>query len=262
MSVSDSGVDGGGPRPGGSGRPRPPRRSVVVREVERLTPQLTRVVVSGDMRNWKAEVPGGHFKLFVPDPTAEQERAMRTYTARACDPEAGLLTIDFAIHADGPATRWATAARPGEELEISGAARPGYAPGEDTDLTVFIADQSALPAVAAIAEALPRGYRARALIEIPAATEQLQLVTDAELEVEWIIESGAPCERLVAAALALGPQAGQVEYWVGCEADAMRVVRRHLRHGLGVAPRALHTRAYWKQSVANHPDHDIGDDVD
>jgi NADPH-dependent ferric siderophore reductase len=238
-----------------------------VRDVERLTPQLTRVVAAGDLQSWKAEIPGGHFKLFVPDDGAEgggegAGRAMRTYTARACDPEAGLLTIDFAIHAEGPATSWAKTARPGEELQISGMARPGYAPGEGAQSTVFIADQSALPAVAAIAEALPVGYRALALIEIPAETERIELDTAADLQLEWIIESGAPCERLVAAALALAPLEGQVEYWVGCEADAMRAIRRNLVHERGVNPRALHTRAYWKQSVANHPDHDTGDDVD
>jgi NADPH-dependent ferric siderophore reductase len=234
---------------------------VIVRGVEQLTPQLTRVIVAGDLQNWKAEIPGGHFKLFVPDGQGE-EPAMRTYTARSCDPESGLLTIDFAIHAEGPATKWASAAQPGEELQISGMARPGYAPGEDAQVTVFIADQSALPAVAAIAEALPAGYRAKALVEIPAEAERIELTTDAELEVEWIIESGVPCEQLVAAALALGAPEGEVEYWVGCEADAMRTIRRHLLHELELSPRALHTRAYWKQSVANHSDHDTGEDVD
>ncbi len=288
MSLSVSGVPDGRP-------PRPPRRDVVVREVQQLTPQLIRVVVSGDLQNWKAPIPGGHFKLFVPGGARNgaagaggdlgeggasgegEEWLIRTYTVRACDPDASLLTIDFAIHAKGPATQWAKAARPGDEIKISGISRPGYAPGEESGFTLFIADQSALPAVAAIAEALPSGYRAKALIEIPSDAERLEFNTEADLEVEWILESGGPCERLVAAALSdevtaegrdgsaaseADPSGHGVEYWVGCEADAMREIRRHLLHDRGVNPRSLHTRAYWKQSVANHPDHDTGEDVD
>jgi NADPH-dependent ferric siderophore reductase len=304
MSVSDLGGDGRGQSAPGGGRQRPPRRAVVVRDVERLTPQLTRVVVSGDLQNWKAEIPGGHFKLFVPGGDtgaagdadgANRTRAVgeagaagqqgeelwviRTYTVRACDPDRGLLTIDFAIHADGPATEWAKRAQVGQELKISGMSRPGYAPGEGSAFTLFIADQSALPAVAAIVEALPAGYQARALIEIPTDAGRLELTTDADLQVEWILEAGAPCEALVGAALeavaglAAGPggpapgpsepAVGEVhEYWVGCEAEAMRELRRHLVHDRGVPPSSLYTRAYWKQSVANHPDHDTGDDVD
>jgi len=262
----------------------------VVQQVEQLTPQLTRVVVSGDLQNWKAAIPGGHFKVFVPGGGArtaadgaaaggaaaggpgdqgEEEWVIRTYTARECDPDGGLLTIDFAIHAEGPATQWAKVAKPGDKLQISGLSRPGYAPSEGSTSTLFIADQSALPAVAAIVEALPAGYRARALIEIPSEAEKLELTSDAELRIEWILESAVPCERLVAAALAdevTASGAGQaesgVEYWVGCEADAMREIRRHLVHERGIAPSSLYTRAYWKQRVANHPDHDTGDDVD
>ncbi len=42
----------------------------------------------------------------------------------------------------------------------------------------------------------------------------------------------------------------------------MREIRAHMLGELQVSPRALHTRAYWKQDVANHSDHDTGEDDD
>jgi NADPH-dependent ferric siderophore reductase len=253
------GADRGAGGAGGGGRVRPPRRTFVVSEVSELTPQLIRVVAEGDLQNWQTGAPGGHFKLFAPQ--IGEDPAMRTYTPRHVDAERGRLTVDFALHADGPATAWVRRAAPGEEIQISGMARAGYAPSESSSWTVFIADQSALPAVAAIAEALPSGYRAKALIEIPTTAEELELASDAELEISWIVESGAPCEQLVAAALALALPEGEGEIWVGCEADSMREIRRHLLHELGLSPRSLHTRAYWKHDVANHPDHDTGEEI-
>jgi NADPH-dependent ferric siderophore reductase len=248
-----------GQRRAGGGRVRPPRRTFVVSEVSQLTPQLIRVVADGDLQNWQTGAPGGHFKLFAPQ--AGEDPAMRTYTPRHVDADAGRLTVDFALHADGPATAWVRAAAPGEEIQISGMARAGYAPSQTAGWTVFIADQSALPAVAAITEGLPAGYEAHALIEIPTAAEELELASDADLDISWIVESGAPCEQLVAAALALELPEGEGDIWVGCEADSMREIRRHLLHKLGLSPKSLHTRAYWKHDVANHSDHDTGEEI-
>lgn len=234
----------------------------MVSDVESLTPQLTRVVFTGDLDNWKAATPGGHFKLFVPQP-GEDEPAMRTYTVRACDPDNGRLTVDFALHAGGPATAWAkSAAAAGQELQISGVSRSGYAPGEGAAWTVFLADHAALPAVAAITEALPAGHPTRVLVEIPADSERIELPSDATLEVEWLLASGEPCAPLVDGARALELPEGGGEVWVGCEAGAMREIRAHLLHERGLSHGALHTRSYWKRDVVNHPDHDFGDDVD
>ncbi len=241
-------------------RPRPPRRDVAVESRQQLTPQLVRIVATGELARWPTGAPGGHFKVFIPQ--ADGEAAMRTYTVRAYDPAAGRLTVDFALHADGPATAFARSARPGDRFQISGISRPGYEPSEGSRWTVLIADQSALPAVAAIAESLPAGYRALALVEVPAAAEQLELSSAAELELRWLTEEGAPCAQLVAAARALELPQGAGEVWVGAEADAMRAIRRDLLHDRGLHPRSIRTRAYWRNGAVNYTDHDLGEDVD
>jgi NADPH-dependent ferric siderophore reductase len=185
---------------------------------------------------------------------------MRTYTVRDFRP--GALTIDFAEHSDGPATAWSKLAAEGDEFQISGMARSGFVPAPESEWCVFLADHAALPAVAAILESLPAGLEARVVIELQDPLDALQLESGAELEIRWLTESGSPGNQLVAAARELTLPDGNGEVWVGCEAGQMRRIRTHLLSEHGLSPRALHTRAYWKQDVANHSDHDTGEDDD
>ena len=240
-------------------RQRPPRRTVAVHSVTQLTPRLRRIVVTGELENWDPSRPGAHFKVFVPDGESE-DPAMRTYTVRRFQP--GALTIDFADHSDGPATGWSKSAQQGAEFQISGMAKSGFVPTPESEWCVFLADHAALPAVAAILESLPAGLRTQVVIELQDPQDALALESDAELEIRWLTESGAPCEQLVAAARELTLPAGSGEVWVGCEAASMRQIRSHLLGTLQLGPRALHTRAYWKQDVANHSDHDTGEEDD
>ncbi len=48
--------------------------------------------------------------------------------------------------------------------------------------------------------------------------------------------------------------------WVGLEATAMRAVRGHLLGERGLDRQQLYTQGYWKLGVADHPDHDTGED--
>ena len=49
--------------------------------------------------------------------------------------------------------------------------------------------------------------------------------------------------------------------WVGCEASIMRDVRRWLIFDQGWDRASIHTHGYWKLGAANHPDHDIGQEI-
>lgn len=240
-------------------RQRPPRRNVAVQSVTQITPRLRRIVATGELEEWEPSEPGAHFKVFVPQPDADAP-AMRTYTVRRFQP--GALTIDFTDHSDGPATVWSKLAQAGAEFQISGAARAGFVPDAESRWCVILADHAALPAVAAILESLPVGLMTLVAIELQDPLDALQLESDADLEIRWLTESGAPCDQLVAAARELTLPDGPGEVWVGCEAGQMRQIRAHLLGALGLSASALHTRAYWKQDVINHPDHDTGEDDD
>lgn len=240
-------------------RQRPPRRSVAVQSISQLTPRLRRVVATGELEGWDPSKPGAHFKVFVPQEGAD-EAAMRTYTVRRFEP--GALTIDFAQHSDGPATIWAQTAEVGAGFQISGMARSGFVPDPESEWCIFLADHAALPAVAAILESLPPDLRTLVIVELQDPQDALQLESAAEPEIRWLTESGAPCQQLVAAARELQLPPGPGEVWVGCEAGSMRQIRAHMLHELNVRPSSLHTRAYWKQDVVNHSDHDTGEEDD
>ncbi|HUY59604.1 MAG TPA: siderophore-interacting protein [Solirubrobacteraceae bacterium] len=238
---------------------RPPRRKVAVHSTSRLSPRLVRIVATGELEAWDPGQPGAHFKVFVPQDGSE-ELAMRTYTVRSFEPEPGALTIDFALHSDGPATAWAQRAEPGERFQVSGMGRSGFVPEALSEWCVFLADHAALPAVTAIAAKLPAGLRAIVIVELQDAEDAAALESSADLEVRWLIESGAPCEQLVTATRELALPTGEGQVWVGCEAGSMREIRAQMLDEQQLRPGALHTRAYWKQDVANHSDHDTGED--
>lgn len=238
-------------------RQRPPRRTVAVQSVTQVTPRLRRIVATGELEEWDRAKPGAHFKLFVPQPTGG-ELAMRTYTVRRF--RAGALTIDFADHSDGPATLWSKLAQTGAEFRVSGMARSGFVPDPASRWCLFLADHAALPAVAAILESLPPSLLTLAVIELQDPLDALQLESEADLEIRWLTESGHPGDQLVAAAREIALPEGDGEVWVGCEAGQMRRIRTLMLERPGLSLRQLHTRAYWKQGVINHSDHDTGED--
>jgi len=263
-------------------RPRPQVRRVEVKRVERITPRLVRVTAAGDeMAGFATRGPAEHIRVFFPAPgqdapvlptwgpggpaypEGQQRPTSRVYTPRRWDADTLELDIDFVLHGEGPGSVWAERARPGAKLAISG---PGGAyqidPGADWYL--IGGDESALPAIATILQALPPSTPARVYVEVAEAAEEQKLESAAPSDVTWLHRGsldGVPGQLLEAAVRDADWPAGSGRVWVGCEALVMRNIRRHLFHERGMDRGAIHTHGYWKQGVANHPDHDLGQDV-
>src|SRR5690606_3396900 len=141
------------------------------------------------------------------------------------------LTLELADHAPrGPATRWAHDARIGDSLTFAG---PGPVKGVDPSCDAFllVGDMSALPAIAAILEGLPRDALGHAIIASPTAEDMQSLHAPEGILVHWLVEADtrASRERLVHAVEALTWPSGRVGAWVACELSAMRALREHLR---------------------------------
>jgi NADPH-dependent ferric siderophore reductase len=267
-------------------RPRPTFYRVTVAEADHLTPRMRRLVfTSEELGGYLSDGPGSHLKLLLPPPGEDEVRLpvitdeglrwpegprplLRTYTPRAVDWAARRLTVDFALHPDGgPASTWAASAKPGDEAVVSGARGAYWVQGKGTaatpDWTLLVADETALPAASAILQDAPSGARVHLIAEVADAAEHLPVPTEADLTVTWVHRDGAGATAGELAAEAVrdaGLPEGRGAFWVGLEAGAMRSVRRHLITRPGTAREQLHTRAYWKRGVANHPDHDTGDD--
>jgi NADPH-dependent ferric siderophore reductase len=265
---SDAPADAAGTPPG---RARKPRYAVSVRRVARLTPRMVRVTFGGEaLEGFIWNGPAAHLKLIFGEPADRPSGehsarpVMRTYTPRRFDAATRELVVDFVIHGTGPASDWAAQAAPGQTLTLAGPGR-SYAVDPAADWYLLVGDDTAIPAICTILEALPSAAPKRVLLEVADASEEHPL--DAPLgnaELTWLRRGGDVVRAgraLEAAVRALDPPPGSGRVYVACEAGAMRRIRQHLLHDRALPREHLVTRGYWKLGETDHPDRDYGEDV-
>jgi NADPH-dependent ferric siderophore reductase len=216
---------------------------VVVAAVERLGPSFLRVTFTGDdLRDFAPEGLDQRIKLVLPNARGlspefegpdgwyagwcalddDERPPLRTYTVRRLwrGGTGVRLEVDFVLHGDGgPASRWATAANPGDRVRIIGPdARSGgpfgsvaWIPPLDATRVLLAGDETAAPAIASILESLASGITGRAFIEVPTAADALDIAAPAGVEVHWLPREGTPVgDRLVPAVLRAMPAASAV----------------------------------------------------
>ena len=211
---------------------------------------MSRRSFSGDdLRDLGCEQPGEILTLgWAPDgqelvlpapgwrfaPGTPPEQRWRNYTVRRHDAEAGEVDVDVVLHGDeGCFSAWAQRARPGDRIGYAGP-RVDWAPLPDARWQVLFGDETALPAIAAVLEALDPGVRAIVRCEVAGPEAELDLDGPADVDLRWLHRGrppGAPTPALaeavgaVAAALPAGP--GQA--WGAGESLAVRDARRALQ---------------------------------
>jgi NADPH-dependent ferric siderophore reductase len=188
----------------------------------------------------------------VRDLPREQRPHPRRITVRRWDDEAGELTLDIASHGDvGHAGRWAAAAAPGDRLQLRGPAG-GYRPHPDADSYLLVGDESALPAIAASAAAVPAGRPVTAVVEVQDRSGEIALDSPGVLAIHWVHRSGREDRLdtlLVDAVAALPRPTGTVSAFVHGEAEATRAVRRHLLEERVVTEDRLSCSPYWRRGL-------------
>ncbi|GAA2310690.1 siderophore-interacting protein [Streptomyces kunmingensis] len=246
-----------------------------VLRVGRVTPSMMRVVFGGpDLSRMATAGRDQRIKLFLPSPGERAPRLpdnsdgqwyatwqaldpatrgiMRTYTIRALDPAAGELTVDFAAHGDeGPASRWALRARPGDQVSVFAPVTADnlafeFHPPADTDWILLAADPSALPAIANILAHLPHSVPVRAWIEIPSAEDRQDLDAGPDTDITWLTASGSTPEAIRGAAL---PEGTPYAFVIG-ESSTVKSVRRHLVTERGFDRKRVKFSGYWRQGTS------------
>ena len=186
----------------------------------------------------------------VRDLPREQRPYPRRITVRSWNPRRRELTLDIAAHGDvGYAGRWALNAAPGDRLQLRGPAG-GYRPHADADSYLLVGDESALPAIAAAAEAVPVGRAVTAVVEVEVEAGEVPLDSPGHLAVRWVHRAGHEHEldTLLADAVAALPRpVGTVSAFVHGEAAATRAVRRHLLEEGIVREDLLSCSPYWRR---------------
>lgn len=266
-------------RPASRGRFTARRARVLA--VEKVSPVILRVRVGGEeFADFASTGPTDHVKLFFPDPDTgeliapapagpgqdgivrpEGPMQPRDFTPlKVTTHPDGAVTVDFDffVHpSPGPASRWASAAQPGDEIVVVGPRGSRGAP-QGAARVVVIADETALPSAT------------RWAAEVPATTA-VDLIAFTEDDGAWVpayvaetsgradvtahhIDSAHAADALVPALERVGVDAGTFVFAAG-EASSLVGLRRHLRHELALPREQFAVSGYWKRGTAGFDHH-------
>ena len=127
----------------------------------------------------------------------DQPELMVTAEAIAGGVELEVELPDVVLHGRGAAASWAEGARPGDRAAISGPAR-GYTPDPEAGAYILAGDETAIPAIAQLLEALP-AVPVDVHIEIAESGASVDMPAHAQASVTWWEQAGGatPGDTLV-----------------------------------------------------------------
>ena len=243
-------------------------RRLQVQRVDRISASFLRIRFAGDaLHGFVSASFDDHAKLMLPpqpgqplvlpepgpdglaQPTGSEKPAMRDYTPRHFDAAACVLDIEFVLHGDGVASRWAEAAKPGDEVGLGGP-RGSFMVPTGFDWHVLVGDETAIPAIARRLEELPDTAQAITVIATADVGDRRAFSTRARLQSHWI-ETGST-DALARHVAALTLPAGEGLAWAAGEAASMAAVRQALVDGHGLDKARVRASAYWKRGSAGH----------
>ncbi|WP_434589804.1 siderophore-interacting protein [Streptomyces sp. A5-4] len=257
---------------------------LTVLRTRRPSPSLVRVVFGGDeLEDFASGDRDQSLSLFLPHPGQDEpvlpsfddenwfasyralpegvRAVMRSYTARQQRRTAvgtAEVDIDFALHEDGgPACRWATDTEPGDRVMVLGPAVEDntgvrFRPPRDTDWVLIRADETALPAAAAALKWLPAGAKAKVWIEVQHTEDRLELATDADADITWLVwdEAAPSALEAIGAVPAAGLPAGTPYAWIAGEASSVRALRRYLVRERAFDRKRVTFVGYWRRGLS------------
>ncbi|MDE1994959.1 MAG: siderophore-interacting protein [Rhizobiaceae bacterium] len=220
------------------------RRSLTVRDVAKLTPGMLRIhFTSDDLGDFVSAAPDDHIKVFVPGDNDTIER--RDYTPRRFDTAERTLAIDFAVHDAGPITQWATAARPGDTLDIGGPR--GSAVISGVERWLLIGDETALPAIGRRIEESTSGMQITSITAVTSAEDEQSFDTKADLTCLWAhrpLSEATDASALLALVKSVDLPTGTF-VWVAAEASVTRAIRAYLVEERGYPLSWIKASGYW-----------------
>ncbi len=209
----------------------------------------------------------GHGELVLPPPGPDGRPdfaaaglpppVARDYTPRRVDHAARTLEIDFHLHGEGPAARWAASARVGDIVHVAGPRGSMVVPA-DLEWQWLIGDEAALPAIARRLEELSKDVDVTVVIETATLDEALppldlagarRLLRVARPATGDAMALAAP---LVDAVRALPTPRGRGHAFAATESRTVRAVREVLTGHHGLAKGQVRAAAYWQRGAAAH----------
>ncbi|HTK16478.1 MAG TPA: siderophore-interacting protein [Acidimicrobiia bacterium] len=260
------------PKPVRIRREPPQFRDVEVRAVESAGPRLIRLTLAGaDLEAMAAAGAAASVRLLLP-PAGKTEIVrptwngnefllpdgrrppIRTFTPLRADPDAGDLALEIVVHGAGVASTWAATAEPGRRAAISG---PGRRYTVDLDAPAFLlaGDETAIPAISQLLEAVPRATPVHVCIEVAQPDGRVALPGRPRVSVEWCdLPRGAPPGDAMVAAVRAAELPPDARIWAAGEAAAVQRIRRYLFEERGISRARTSVRGYWKHGRAGETD--------
>lgn len=204
-----------------------------------LTPRMRRVTVRAETLQGLAIRPAQDLEVHLREEAGR--RVKRRYTIRHARPDTGEADLDVLLHGAGAGSRWGEQAAPGDPVQFQGPR--GKLELRRASYHVLCGDESALPAIAAISEALPADETAIAVIEVRDAADELPVRAD----VRWVHRGehppGTP-ELLVAEAAKVRVPDAFAQFYLLGETRSM-VALRALFEGRGALHDSIFVKGYW-----------------
>ena len=225
------------------------RRQLQGRRIVDITPKMRRITLVGeDLVGFVSAAPDDHVKLFFPQPDGAEPVPMRDYTPRRFDAGTGELDIDFVLHGDGPAARWATQVEVGQAIDVGGP-RGSMIPPDDFAGYLLAGDETALPSIARRLEELPGDLPVTVVVEIADAAERQTLPERSRpADVHWVLRDAVePGERLQAALSDTPLPADDCYVWVATESQRAQAIRALFVERRGHAEDSIKAVGYWQR---------------
>ena len=219
-----------------------------------IAPHMRRVVLTAPELKRLEYRPGQALCLQMPLPEGGTGR--RDYTIRALDRNRGELSIDFVLHGETPSPTWARTVRPGASIRARGPrGRTVIDPAAEWHL--LLGDETGLPAILHMLEALPAGSKAIALLEVGGREDELPCETQAALSLEWLHRGPASpgaspvvLDRLTQ----LDFPSGRGQAYIVGETSNVRAQRHHLI-ARGFERSQIASEGYWRPGRIGGHDH-------
>jgi NADPH-dependent ferric siderophore reductase len=255
-------------------REPPAFRPVEVRRVERVSPRLVRVTLSGpELKGFTVEQPAASVRVLLPSSGGAdlvvpswngneflmpdgRRPTIRTFTPWRVDPEDLELDVGIVVHGGGVASDWGVSAEPGRPAAISGPGR-GYTVDRDAPAYLVAGDETAIPAITQVLDAIPGETPVQVRVEVAHSDGRLALPAHPRATVEWCdLPPGAPPGDALGAAVRDVDLPNGTRVWAAGEAAAVQRIRRHLFDDRGLPRAQTSVRGYWKHGRAGDGDDD------
>ena len=222
-------------------------RNIKVTKISQLSPNMKRITFhSKDFIDFPEDEDGGYVKLLFKQESSDNSFS-RPYTIRSFRKNKLELDIDFSNHFgnQGYATKWASHAKIGDEILISG---PGLKKpiNENSDWFFFVGDMTALPAIACYLERIPKSAVGFVVLEVISKDDKIKLIKPKNIKIKWVVKSKQNPSVLVNTVKEINWLNGKPYVWVACEFNKMKSLRHFFQKNKEIGKNEMYISSYWK----------------